>query len=74
MKLLEHFVITTRRLVHFHVEDTSEELLRQLSYAIKNQLKACKIDILFLSLVHHGIREPIMDPRPMRVDQSVTSL
>ena len=29
-------------LVYLHVEDTSEELLRQLSYAIKNQLKALK--------------------------------
>ena len=26
------------RLVHLHVEDCSEELLRQQSYAIKNQL------------------------------------
>ena len=30
------------RLVHLDVEGTSEELLRQLSYAIKNQLVASK--------------------------------
>ena len=30
------------RVVHLDVEGTSEELLRQLSYAIKNQLVASK--------------------------------
>ena len=30
------------RLVHLDVKETSEELLRQLSYAIKNQLVASK--------------------------------
>ena len=30
------------RLVHLDVEDQVEELLRQLSYAIKNQLVASK--------------------------------
>ena len=30
------------RVVHLDVEDQIEELLRQLSYAIKNQLKAPK--------------------------------
>ena len=42
------------RLVHLDVEDTSEEFLGQLSYAIKNQLVTSKAPCS--SLVLYGIR------------------
>ena len=53
-------LISTSRLVHLDVEDSSEDLLRQLSYAIKNQLKALKIPLLHwgLLLVLYGIWAP----------------
>ena len=47
-------------MVHFNVEDCSEELLHQHSYAIKNQLVASKAPyqglFAFSSLVLYGIR------------------
>ncbi len=41
--LLHPGIILHLRVVHLDVEDTSEELLRQLPYAIKNQQGASKI-------------------------------
>ena len=49
----------TNRVVHLDVEVRSEELLRQLSYTIKNQLArgfACP------TLVLYGLRAPIIGP------------
>ena len=52
------------RVLHLDVEERSEELLRQLSYAIKNQLVASKAPHYFAcsSLALYGIRAPILGP------------
>ena len=59
-------VLACTRLVHLDVEDCSEELLRQQSYAIKNQLGHPKPPIrgyfACSSLVLYGIRVPIIGP------------
>ena len=52
-------LLHSRLLVHLDVEDCSEELLRQQSYAIKNQLVAFKAHRGYFacsSLVLYGIR------------------
>ena len=58
--MLERIYLTANSVVHLDVEDISEELLRQLSYEIKNQLKVSKI--VCLSLVLYSIKAPMMGP------------